>query len=271
MKTILITGSSSGIGKETAKYFAAKGWNVVATMRSPEKESELTQLPNVLVTKLDVEDLYTIKESIAKGMERFGKIDVLMNNAGVAAMGVFEGLTDEQIRRVFDINVFGVMNTTNTILPHFRENKAGMIINISSMGGKIAMPIMSLYHATKFAVEGFSESLSFELASQNIKVKLVEPGAVETNFGRRETDFYFDESLKDYKEYNNLVRSALGKMGGNTLMAPPEAVAEAIYQITLEDSPQLRYLVGEDAKTMIGMRENYGDEAFIQSIRTRFS
>lgn len=101
--------------------------------------------------------------------------------------------------------------------------------------------------------------------------QIVEPGAVKTNFGRRETDFHFDESLRDYKEYNNLVRSAFGKMGGNTVMAAPEAVAEAIYQITLEESQQLRYIVGEDAKTMIGMREKYGDEAFIQSIRARFS
>lgn len=271
MKTILITGSSSGIGKATVKCFAEKGWNVVATMRSPEKEQEITQLPNVLVTKLDVEELGTIKESIAKGIERFGKIDVLINNAGIAAMGLFEGLTGEKIRQVFETNVFGVMNTTKTILPHFRDNKAGMIINISSMGGKITMPIMSLYHATKFAVEGFTESLYYELASQNIKIKLVEPGAVDTNFGRRETDFYFDDSLIDYKEYYNNVRRALGNMGGHTVMASPEFIAEEIYRITTDDSTQLRYIVGEDAKTMIGMREKYGDEPFIQSINARFS
>lgn len=130
---------------------------------------------------------------------------------------------------------------------------------------------MSLYHATKFAVEGFSESLSYELASQNIKIKLVEPGAVETNFGRRENDFYFDDSLSDYKKYNELVRASLAKMGGQTVMASPEFVAEEIYRITTDDSTQLRYIVGEDAKTMIDMREKYGDEPFIQSINARFS
>lgn len=133
------------------------------------------------------------------------------------------------------------------------------------------MPIMSLYHATKFAVEGFTESLSYELASQNIKVKLVEPGAVKTDFGRRAMDFYFEESLTDYYGYIDKVRAALGKMGGSSEMTSPESTAEVIYQIAKDESSQLRYIVGEDAKAHIGMREKLGDETFLQSMSKRSS
>jgi NADP-dependent 3-hydroxy acid dehydrogenase YdfG len=125
-KTILITGASSGIGKVTAKYFQEKGWNVVATMRNPEKETELTQLDNVLLTRLDVQDLASIQNAISEGISKFGKIDVLLNNAGYGAYGVLEATPIEKIKRQFDVNVIGVLETIKAILPHFRENKAGM-------------------------------------------------------------------------------------------------------------------------------------------------
>jgi NADP-dependent 3-hydroxy acid dehydrogenase YdfG len=125
-KTILITGASSGIGKVTAKYFQEKGWNVVATMRNPEKETELTQLDNVLLTRLDVKDLASIQNAISEGISKFGKIDVLLNNAGYGAYGVLEATPIEKIKRQFDVNVIGVLETIKAILPHFRENKAGM-------------------------------------------------------------------------------------------------------------------------------------------------
>lgn len=270
MKTILITGTSSGIGRATAKYFAEKGWNVVATMRTPERETEFIQLPNIIVTKLDVENMGSIKESIAKGIEHFRKIDVLINNAGITSMGIFEGLTDERIQKVFKVNVFGLMNTTKAILPHFRDNKEGTIVNISSVGGIIPMPLMSLYNATKFGIEGFTESLSYELSSQNIKVKLVEPGAVKTNFGRRPMDFHFNESLTDYNQFMGKVRGELGKMAGPE-MTTADTAAKAIYQIVNDQSSQLRYVIGEDANRLIGMREELGDERFFQSMKKRYS
>lgn len=155
MKTIFITGASSGIGRTTAKHFAERGWNVVATMRSPEQESELITLDNVLVLQLDVEKSDTIQSALAEAIKRFGKIDVLLNNAGYGTMGLIEVATDEQIRRQFEVNVFGLISMTKAILPHFRSNQDGLLINISSMGGKVTFPTMSLYHSTKFAVEGF--------------------------------------------------------------------------------------------------------------------
>lgn len=159
MKSILITGASSGIGKAAAQFFQQQGWNVIATMRSPEQETGLRSLERVLVTRLDVERKETIEAAIAEGMDRFGRIDVLLNNAGYAAFGAFEAATDAQVRKQFDVNVHGVMQTTRALLPHFRTQGGGTVINVSSAGGRVAFPLLSLYHASKWAVEGFSESL----------------------------------------------------------------------------------------------------------------
>ena len=158
-KTILITGSSTGIGRASVKKFQGEGWNVIATMRTPDKEEELQQLDNVLVTKLDVQDQTTIRSAFEEGIKQFGTVDVVLNNAGYGLMDTFESADDESIRRQFDVNVFGLFDVTKAALPHFRANKSGLFINISSIGGKMTFPLMPLYHATKFAVEGFSESI----------------------------------------------------------------------------------------------------------------
>src|SRR5580704_19438495 len=185
-KTALITGTSSGFGKVAAKLFARNGWNVVATMRRMGEEKELVGMSDVLVTRLDVQDRASIAEAIQAGIARFGKIDALINNAGFGLYGVFEATSREKVLEQFDVNVFGVMDVTRAILPHFRKNKGGLVINISSGAGIFTLPMLSLYCASKFALEGFSESLSYELASQKIAVKIVEPGGVvSTNFGKR--------------------------------------------------------------------------------------
>ena len=171
MKTILITGSSTGIGRLTALKFAHEGWNVIATMRSPEKETELLQHTNIHVMKLDVNDQAMIDHVLADVLLKFGKIDVLFNNAGFALVGAFEAMTMEQIKHQFETNVFGVMAMTKALLPHFRENKSGTIINTTSVGGLVAFPLYSVYHGTKWALEGFMESLHYELKPFNIKVK----------------------------------------------------------------------------------------------------
>ncbi|MBT2759148.1 SDR family oxidoreductase [Mesobacillus foraminis] len=266
MKTILITGSSSGIGKAAAFYFAQRNWNVVATMRSPGKERDLTGLGNVLVTRLDVEDKDSIQESVDQGINRFGKIDAVLNNAALGARGIFEAADDERIRSVFEVNVFGVMNVAKAILPHFRRNNGGTMINMSSMGGRITLPNLSLYHASKFAIEGFTEALYYELNSQNIKVKLIEPGAVDSDFGRRPSEYHYDETLADYKEYTDRVNQASLKMLGTSQMIPPEKVAEVVFQAASDQSSQLRYIVGEDAKALIHLRETGGDRALITQI-----
>jgi NAD(P)-dependent dehydrogenase (short-subunit alcohol dehydrogenase family) len=142
-KTVLITGTSSGFGKATAKLFAKNGWNVVATMRRPEKEKELVGLDDVLVTQLDVQDRASIAQAIEAGIARFGRIDGLINNAGFGLFGVFEATSQEKIQEQFDVNVFGVMDVTRAILPHFRKNKGGLIINVSSGAGIFTLPMIS--------------------------------------------------------------------------------------------------------------------------------
>ncbi len=272
MKTILITGSSSGIGKAAARHFAAKGWNVVATMRSPEKETELSQLDNVLVTKLDVEQQATIQEAVKVGIERFGTIDVLLNNAGYGTMGIFEAASNEQIEKQFEVNVFGLMRTIKTILPHFRAKNDGIIINISSMGGKIGFPTLSLYHSTKFAVEGFTEALTFELASQNIRLKLIEPGVVKTDFFGRSIEIVSDDSLTDYQEYFKSAQSALQETTINSdSISSPQLIAETIYQAATDGTHQLRYVVGEDAKALLKLRRELGEEAFLEHMTQTLS
>jgi len=180
-KTILITGASSGFGRETAKLFHSKGWNVIATMRSPEKETELSTLSDILISRLDVTDKLTIQSAVAAGIAKFGQIDVLVNNAGYGAMGALEAATEQEVRQQFEVNLFGLIEVTKAVLPAMRQEKSGIIINVSSVGGRVTFPFSSLYHATKFAVEGLSESLSQEVAPLGIKVLIVEPGPFRTD------------------------------------------------------------------------------------------
>jgi short-subunit dehydrogenase len=267
-KTILITGASSGIGKETAKLFQSKGWNVIATMRNPENETELKQLENVLVAKLDVLDLDSIQKAFEEGIEKFGSIDVLLNNAGYGAYGPLEAFRREKIVRQFNTNVIGLLDVTKTVLPHFRQNKKGIIINISSIGGKMTFPLGSLYHGTKFAVEGISESLNYEVEQFGGQVKIVEPGMIATDFGGRSFDFSNDESMAEYKNIVNALMTAMPTMAENA--SPASVVAEVIFEAATDGKNQLRYTAGEDAKMLITNRQQYDDVTFIGGIKSQF-
>jgi NAD(P)-dependent dehydrogenase (short-subunit alcohol dehydrogenase family) len=265
MKTVVITGSSSGIGKATAKYFAAQGWKVAATMRAPEKETELNQLENVSLYALDVTDEASIENATQQILNDFGTVDVVLNNAGYAVMGTFESATPEQIKRQFDVNVFGVMNVTRAFLPHFRANGAGLFLNVSSMGGQVTFPFLSLYHGTKWAVEGFSESLSYELGGLGIQVKIIEPGVVLTDFYGRSMTFSAKEGLTAYDELLAQYQANRANMESTT-SSTPEQLAEAIYGAAIDGKAQLRYLVGADAEQMIGLRKAQGDDGFVAAI-----
>lgn len=264
-KTVLITGTSSGIGKETVKYFHSKGWNAIATMRAPEKEEELTQLDNVLVTRLDVTDSASIEAAVAEGIEKFGLIDVLVNNAGYGAYGPLEAFPMEKIRRQFDTNVIGLLATTKAVLPHFRANKAGTIVNISSIGGQMTFPLGTLYHGTKFAVEGLSEALHFELEAFGIKVKIIEPGMIRTDFGGRSFDFVNDETME---EYQSTVQKLFGHWSGvGESASEPSVVAEVIWAAVTDGTNTLRYRAGNDAVELLDRRKAQDDELFIGNMK----
>jgi NADP-dependent 3-hydroxy acid dehydrogenase YdfG len=261
-KTILITGASSGIGRATAKLFQKKGWNVIATMRSPEKESELNELDNILVKKLDVLELDTIKSAIKEGLQTFGKIDVVLNNAGYGLMGTFESASRESIIRQFGVNVQGLFDVTQQALPHFRENKDGMFINISSVGGRMTFPLMPLYHSTKWAVEGFSESLRWEMAQIGVKVKVIEPGGVATDFGGRSLDMQHNQDLTEYNAFVSAFMGALGDIMNPETMTKPERIAEVIFEAATDESDKLRYRAGADCEELLGARDKMTDEEF---------
>ena len=266
-KTILITGASSGIGKETAKYFQSKGWNIIATMRKPEKETELTSLKNVIVTKLDVLDLDSINQAITSGIEKFGGIDVLLNNAGYGAYGPLESFPRENILRQFNTNVIGLLDVTRAILSHFRENKKGIIINVSSMGGKMTFPLGSLYHGTKFAVEGISESLRYEVEQFGGKVKIIEPGAIATDFAGRSFDFNHDEKLYAYNNIVTKIMTAFPQMIKNA--SSTNVVTEVIYKAATDGTNRLRYMAGKDAKLYNLLNKIFG-YAFIFKMNKKY-
>lgn len=271
MKTILITGASTGIGRATAIYFQEKGWNVIATMRTPEKEEELSKLDNVLVSKLDVTDLDSINNTIKVGIEKFGKIDVLVNNAGYGAYGPLETFPRENIVRQFNTNVIGLLDVTKAILPHFRENKEGVLINISSVGGKVTFPFGALYHGTKFAVEGITESLAFELGKIGIKTKIVEPGTIATDFGGRSFDYQIDESIPEYKAMGDTLMQGIAALQADGERAShPSVVAGVIYEAATDGTNQLRYTAGKDAEMFLSPRKSMSDEAYIEAVKQQF-
>ena len=266
--TILITGASSGIGRATAHLFQAKGWNVVATMRAPDKETELSTLARVLVTRLDVQDEASIQSALSAGIARFGRIDALLNNAGYGAYGPLEATPLDKIRRQFDTNVIGLMATTQALLPHFRKNRSGVIVNVSSIGGRVTFPLGTLYHGSKFAVEGLSEALHYELLPLGIRVKIIEPGRVKTDFGGRSFDFTNDASLTEYQPLVQALSRMFGPGSGEG--SSPEAVAQVIYTATTDGTDQLRYEATEDAVQLLARRRAVDDKTFFAGMRERF-
>ncbi|MEM6499090.1 MAG: SDR family oxidoreductase [Pseudomonadota bacterium] len=266
-KTILITGCSSGIGRMTAMFFQEKGWNVIATVRDhPEDDTELNALENVLVVALDVTKLDTITTAIAAGIERFGTIDVLLNNAGYGAYGILEATPEHKIRMQFDVNVIGPLLCTQAILPHMRARGEGTIINISSMGGKITFPLGTLYHGSKFAVEGMSEALSFELSAIGVKVKMIEPGMIATNFAETvNTMFDTDPAQTEYGPFVEKVMAGMQQAGSQP--SEPIVVAEAIWQAATDGTDQLRYIAGADAEQIIAARKAMDDPEYLAMVR----
>jgi NAD(P)-dependent dehydrogenase (short-subunit alcohol dehydrogenase family) len=271
-KTVLITGASSGIGRASAVRFAAAGWNVVATMRDPGRGETLASLGNVLVTRLDVQDRASIGAAVAAGVSRFGGLDVLVNNAGYGQYGVFEAVPREKVLEQFEVNVFGVMEVTRAVLPVMCKARSGVIVNVSSGAGIFTLPMISPYAASKFALEGFSEALSFELLALGIVVKIVEPhgGVSETQFGPRAATAYAGEpSLADYAAFTKASAEAMARMSTARLIDSAD-VAKVIFEAATDGSDRLRYLVGNDTRGFIRARAELADQDYVDFLRNHF-
>ncbi len=259
-ESILITGASTGLGREMALYLAERGFNVYATMRDTSEAGTLldaakSRNTTLKVLSLDVTDKASIQQAVETIVSETGGIYGVVNNAGVGLRGYFEDLDDEEIRRMFDANVFGVMEVTRAVLPHMRKARRGRVLLISSVGGRIGSLGVSTYCSTKFALEGFGESLFMELAPLGVKVVLIEPGIIKTERwtsnrgqGARAGDPnspYAAWFSRSEQEADKLVQAST---------ATPVDVAEVIHQALVAEHPKLRYMVGRKAKLAVGLR-----------------
>lgn len=264
MKTIFITGASTGLGKATAKLFQSRGWNVIATMRNPNADTELATLENVTILPLDVTNLEQIRSTFKQVID-MGSVDVVFNNAGYGLIGPLEALTDEQILKQLDTNLLGVIRVTQAFIPYFREKNSGMFISTTSIGGLITFPLGSTYHATKWALEGWSESLAYELNKFGIDIKTVSPGGIKTDFVNRSLD---SATSPAYEEISNSLFS--GMEGMMEAASEPEQIAEVVYEAATDGKKKLRYVAGEDAKALYAQRLELGDELFREQLGKQF-
>lgn len=252
MKTVIITGASSGIGKATAILFGEKGWNVIATMRNSNHFSQFSDNKNIKTYLLDIKDKESIESCIKQVIQDVGKIDVIINNAGIYTTNPLESTPGEMIEGIINTNIKGVLYTTQTIIKHFRENKSGMIVNVSSIAGRVTFPFQSVYHTSKWAIEGFSESLYYELKPLNIQVKIVEPGMVKTNLYNTVSDIPFERYPDEYKIGFINWHSYLMKNYKNGYA--PELDAKTIYKAVNDKSSKLRYTSDFSTKSVFFLR-----------------
>ena len=257
-KTIFITGASSGLGKATAILFQSKGWNVIATMRNPAKETELTKLENVLVLPLDVTIPQQVDETVSKVIKEHS-VDVVLNNAGYGLIGALEAVSDAQMVRQINTNLLGVIRLTKAFVPYFREKKQGLFLTTTSIGGLLTFPMSSLYHATKWALEGWSESMSFELGLYNIGIKTIAPGGIKTEFAGPSLD------VASHAAYEEGMQKLYALMNPDNF-EPVEWIADTVYEAATDGKKQLRYVTGKFANQLYARRLEIGAEAAVKEM-----
>ncbi len=270
-KVVLITGASSGFGNLTAKLFQKRGFHVIATMRSPEKETELNQLPNIELVKLDVTDLTNMKKAVDDAIETYGQIDVLVNNAGYGAFGYLEEASEAEIQNQVAVNFTGVLHLTRLVTPHMRTRRSGVIINVTSLAGSIGMPFGSLYNATKYAVEGLTQALQFELDTFGIKVRTVAPGGFKTNF-MSAVQINKGNAKPELDYYRGEMERAMNQMMSEPpkpfKFGDPQDVADLIYKCATEDTPVINY-IGKDAKLTTRMMRLLGKKRLFKMFKNQ--
>jgi NAD(P)-dependent dehydrogenase (short-subunit alcohol dehydrogenase family) len=265
-KTIFITGSSTGLGRAAAVLFAGRGWKVIATMRNPDREKELSAVAGVSLLPLDVTQPDQIRAAAKEAVAR-GPVDVVFNNAGYGLAGPLEGTTDAQLVQEINTNLLGVIRTTQAFIPHFRERRAGLFIATTSIGGLATFPFNSVYHATKWAIEGWSESVAFELSKFGIGVKTVSPGGIKTDFISRSLVMAEHPA---YATHVAKVLAAFTSPAHTASSSTAEQIAEVVFEAATDGKDQLRYVAGEDAKALYAQRQAVGVEAFRKAIDQSF-
>ncbi len=267
-KVAIVTGSSSGIGYATSLLLARNRFHTYATMRNTEKSADIQEIANkeklpLQVIQLDVNDDASIRNSIKRVERENERIDVLVNNAGYGLVGAFEDLSVEEIKSQFETNFFGVIRLTQQVLPIMRKQKSGTIVNVSSGAGRIGFPGMSAYVSSKFALEGLSESMSYELEPFGIKVVIIEPGVIRTNFKKNSVmskKSLDNSSISPYSSIIQKIDSSISSIIEHA--TPPEEVAKAILHAITSNNPELRYLVGNDMIMMAETKKSMSDEDF---------
>src|ERR687896_1591586 len=270
-RVAVVTGSSSGIGFETALLLARSGFHTYATMRNLEKSKSITEIANteklpLQVVQLDVNDDISVKNAIDKivgAAAENKRIDVLVNNAGYGLVGAFEDLSVEEIKSQFETNFFGVIRLTQQVLPIMRKQKSGTIVNVSSGAGRIGFPGMSAYVSSKFALEGLSESMSYELEPFGIRVVIIEPGVIRTNFKKNSVMSKKSLDNSSISPYSSIIQKMHASISSIVEHAtPPEEVAKVILHPVISNNPELRYLVGNDIIMMAETKKSMSDEDF---------
>jgi NAD(P)-dependent dehydrogenase (short-subunit alcohol dehydrogenase family) len=259
----LVTGSSSGIGFETALLLARAGFHTYASMRNLEKSKNIAEIASteklpLQVVQLDVNDDRSVKDAVDKIVAEKERIDVLVNNAGYGLFSPIDDITLDQLKEQFETNFFGVVRITKEVLPIMRKQRKGTIVNVSSVGGRVGTPLNSAYIASKFALEGLSESMRYEMKEFGINIVIIEPGVIKTNFVENV------KSADVRSEYADLIERALkgfGRMFDNN-SSSPKLVAEAILNAITSKEPEIRYVVGEDAKSIMNFRRSASDKEF---------
>lgn len=265
-KVAVVTGSSSGIGYETALTLARNGFRTFATMRNLDKAKSILDVAKkekllLHVIKLDVTDDKSVNDAIKTVKSDAGRIDVLVNNAGYGLVGGLEDLSMSEIKAQYETNVFGLIRVTQAVLPIMRAQKSGTIVNVSSIGGKAALPLMSPYIGTKFAVEGLSESIALDLEPSGIRVVIIEPGAIKTSF---DTGLVVAKKTQDPSSpyYDNMQKLQSSMSAILQSATPPSRVADVILGAVTSSAPSLRYTVGDDAALLAQKRRELPDSEF---------
>jgi len=269
-KVVLITGSSSGMGKETALFLAKKGFKVYAGSRTPLKLKELN-IPNIIPIKLDITDPKNIQEAVNRIKNEEKQIDILINNAGYGLVSTVEDLDEQEMFDQYNINVFGLLRVCKEVIPNMRENNNGIIINISSFLGKIGLPLLTLYNSSKYAVEGITDSLRYELRDFNIRVHSVMPGFFDTDFARKNlvTNFNtFDENSPYKDTVSKLAPTIVEQINNGN---DPKEVANIIFEIINNNKFPARATIGEKAKKFLPMKKELSDEDFERRVREYYN